>query len=90
MHGITKRDNPCITYSSLAQSVERSAVNRNVVGSSPTGGAMRDRAEVARNPHKVEVMGSNPIPAPRGKRALSLQSDPTNGKRSVTHRNRRC
>ena len=26
-------------YSSLAQSVERSAVNRNVVGSSPTGGA---------------------------------------------------
>ena len=28
-------------YSSLAQSVERSAVNRNVVGSSPTGGAMK-------------------------------------------------
>ena len=27
-------------YSSLAQSVERSAVNRNVVGSSPTGGAI--------------------------------------------------
>ena len=28
-----------LAYSSLAQSVERSAVNRNVVGSSPTGGA---------------------------------------------------
>ena len=28
-------------YSSLAQSVERSAVNRNVVGSSPTGGATK-------------------------------------------------
>jgi hypothetical protein len=26
-------------YSSLAQSVEHSAVNRSVVGSSPTGGA---------------------------------------------------
>ena len=29
-----------VIYSSLAQSVERSAVNRNVVGSSPTGGAI--------------------------------------------------
>ena len=29
-------------YSSLAQSVERSAVNRNVVGSSPTRGAIKD------------------------------------------------
>ena len=28
-----------IRYSSLAQSVEHSAVNRSVVGSSPTGGA---------------------------------------------------
>ena len=28
-----------IKYSSLAQSVEHSAVNRSVVGSSPTGGA---------------------------------------------------
>ena len=28
-------------YSSLAQSVEHSAVNRRVVGSSPTGGANR-------------------------------------------------
>ena len=49
----------------------------------------RDGAAVARNPHKVEIMGSNPIPASRGERALSLQSDPINGKRSVTHRNRR-
>ena len=34
-------------YSSLAQSVERSAVNRNVVGSSPTGGAMKKRLHFA-------------------------------------------
>ena len=32
-----------IKYSSLAQSVEHSAVNRSVVGSSPTGGAHRAR-----------------------------------------------
>ena len=36
-HGLELRRNE---YSSLAQSVERSAVNRNVVGSSPTGGAI--------------------------------------------------
>lgn len=48
---------------------------------------MRDRAAAARHPHKVKVRGSNPLPATRGKRALSLQSDPTNGKRSVTPRN---
>ena len=30
-----------IKYSSLAQSVEHSAVNRSVVGSSPTGGAYK-------------------------------------------------
>ena len=32
-----------IKYSSLAQSVEHSAVNRSVVGSSPTGGALESR-----------------------------------------------
>ena len=32
-----------IRYSSLAQSVEHSAVNRSVVGSSPTGGALESR-----------------------------------------------
>ena len=32
-----------IRYSSLAQSVEHSAVNRSVVGSSPTGGAHKAR-----------------------------------------------
>ena len=37
-----------IKYSSLAQSVEHSAVNRSVVGSSPTGGAG--------NPHVTYVM----------------------------------
>ena len=30
-----------LTHSSIAQSVEHAAVNRGVVGSSPTGGAMR-------------------------------------------------
>ena len=35
----------CVTikYSSLAQSVEHAAVNRSVVGSSPTGGAKKTR-----------------------------------------------
>ena len=35
----------CVTikYSSLAQSVEHAAVNRSVVGSSPTGGAYKTR-----------------------------------------------
>ena len=32
-----------ILYSSLAQSVEHAAVNRSVVGSSPTGGVYRAR-----------------------------------------------
>ena len=76
MHSITKRNNLCIPYSSLAQSVERSAVNRNVAGSSPAGGAMRDRAAVARHPHKVKVRGSNPLPAPRGQHALHFKTTP--------------
>ena len=33
------------SYSSLAQSVEHAAVNRRVVGSSPTGGARRAPAD---------------------------------------------
>ena len=32
-----------LKYSSLAQSVEHAAVNRSVVGSSPTGGACKAR-----------------------------------------------
>jgi hypothetical protein len=32
-----------LSFSSLAQLVERSAVNRNVVGSSPTGGARAEQ-----------------------------------------------
>ena len=32
-----------LKYSSLAQSVEHAAVNRSVVGSSPTGGAYKTR-----------------------------------------------
>ena len=35
-------------YSSLAQSVEHSAVNRSVVGSSPTGGAMKNISQISR------------------------------------------
>ena len=48
---LTCADNTCLatsredrstpTYASLAQSVEHAAVNRGVVGSSPTGGAMK-------------------------------------------------
>ena len=34
-------------YSSLAQSVEHSAVNRVVVGSSPTGGAKRTHSDMS-------------------------------------------
>ena len=35
-------------YSSLAQSVEHSAVNRSVVGSSPTGGVMKNISQISR------------------------------------------
>ena len=35
-----------ISYSSLAQSVERMTVNHDVVGSSPTGGAKEKRVTV--------------------------------------------
>ena len=34
-------NNPAIPFASLAQSVEHAAVNRRVVGSSPTGGAKK-------------------------------------------------
>ena len=36
-------NNPQVRYSSLAQLVEHAAVNRRVVGSSPTGGAKKHR-----------------------------------------------
>ena len=36
------REGAVLLYSSLAQSVEHAAVNRRVVGSSPTGGARKD------------------------------------------------
>ena len=35
------REGAVLLYSSLAQSVEHAAVNRRVVGSSPTGGARK-------------------------------------------------
>ena len=35
-------------YSSLAQSVEHSAVNRSVVGSSPTGGVRKNISQISR------------------------------------------
>ena len=40
---VLKVHDTLIQYSSLAQSVEHSAVNRVVVGSSPTGGAWKAR-----------------------------------------------
>ena len=36
-----RRDSNLLVYASLAQSVEHAAVNRGVVGSSPTRGARR-------------------------------------------------
>ena len=41
LHLAVKTAENLIRYSSLAQSVEHSAVNRSVVGSSPTGGAYK-------------------------------------------------
>ena len=43
LHLAVKTAENLIRYSSLAQSVEHSAVNRSVVGSSPTGGAHKAR-----------------------------------------------
>ena len=37
-----------LKYSSIAQSVEHAAVNRRVVGSSPTWGAKLDKSELSR------------------------------------------
>ena len=50
-------------YSSLAQSVEHSAVNRVVVGSSPTGGAkVWPLGQVVKTPpFHGDNMGSNPV-----------------------------
>ena len=50
---------------SLAQSVEHAAVNRRVVGSSPTGGAIFYFAVMAQVAEHIlgkdEVTGSNPV-----------------------------
>ena len=43
LHLAVKTAENLIRYSSLAQSVEHSAVNRSVVGSSPTGGVQKAR-----------------------------------------------
>ena len=57
-------------YSSLAQSVERSAVNRNVVGSSPTGGAsLRKETQTEHRASGVPIVGvdgggGTPVPIP--------------------------
>ena len=39
-----RRDSNLLVYASLAQSVEHAAVNRGVVGSSPTRGARKELA----------------------------------------------
>ena len=51
--------------SSIAQLVEQSAVNRSVVGSSPTRGAKYRGMEqlVARRAHNPKAAGSSPAPA---------------------------
>ena len=49
-------------YASLAQSVEHAAVNRSVVGSSPTGSANGSIAQLGEHlPYKQRVIGSSPI-----------------------------
>ena len=49
-------------FASLAQSVEHAAVNRSVVGSSPTQGAMAQWLSwLERRPVTAEVVGSSPI-----------------------------
>ena len=56
-----------IKYSSLAQSVEHSAVNRSVVGSSPTGGAHKTRKLKVYGfytlcaEHDINLAGESPV-----------------------------
>ena len=51
-----------IGYSSLAQLAEHAAVNRVVVGSSPTGGAIRPVGQAVKTPpFHGGNMGSNPV-----------------------------
>ena len=49
------------TYSSIAQSVEHAAVNRAVVGSSPTRGVWLLGQVVKTPPFHGGNMGSNPV-----------------------------
>ena len=42
-------------HSSIAQSVEHAAVNRRVVGSSPTGGAKTDKSELYAIRRRVRI-----------------------------------
>ena len=67
LHLAVKTAENWIKYSSLAQSVEHSAVNRSVVGSSPTGGAHKAR--------KFNVYGFYLFlrHVPLGKKRLSAQ-----------------
>ena len=49
-------------YSLIAQSVEHAAVNRSVVGSSPTQGVLAQWLSwLERRPVTAEVVGSSPI-----------------------------
>ena len=52
---------PTFLYSSIAQPVEHAAVNRRVVGSSPTWGARGPLAQLVEQPaHNRSVLGSSP------------------------------
>ena len=46
---LRSKRNFCAKYSSLAQSVERMTVNHDVAGSSPAGGAKREKSEIIAN-----------------------------------------
>ena len=52
---ILKHLRDCTIYSSIAQSVEHAAVNRRVVGSSPTWGAKTDKSELYANRRRVRI-----------------------------------
>ena len=50
-------------YSSLAQSVEHAAVNRSVVGSSPTGGAWKEKNLIIKYGSVVKRLRHRPFTA---------------------------
>ena len=61
MHLDSRFDSCTVDHSSIAQLAEREAVNFDVPGSSPGGGAWAIGAAVAQHLDTVEATGSNPV-----------------------------